>query len=171
MAIPLWRRLAAASCLVIGIGGAAYLKLHFGPADLGSIARLGEPLPSLIVDASGVSTDLRGQSAGRKRIIVFYSPTCRICKETLPALQPFPATLQLIMVSESSAGGAPETLHFPGAETYFDRRGILKHSFAIAALPTILFVDERGILRDGMVGFYQRERVQRKLIEFALSTD
>jgi hypothetical protein len=171
MAVPLLRRLAAASCLVIGIGGAAYMKLHFGPADLRSIARLGEPLPSLTVDASGISADLRRLSAGRKTIIVFYSPTCRICKETLPALQPFPATLQLIMVSESSAGGDPEALRFPGAATYFDRWGILKHSFAIAALPTILFVDERGILRDGMVGFYPRERVQRKLIEFAPRAD
>lgn len=171
MAVPLWRRLAAASCLAIGIGGAAYVKLHFGPAATDSLARLGRPLPSLRVDASGTAADLKDLVAGRKSVIVFYSPTCRVCRETLPALQPFPATLQLIMVSESSAEADPEALRFPGAGLYFDRWGALKRSFAVAALPTILFVDERGVLRYGMVGSYRREWVQGKLREFASRID
>jgi thiol-disulfide isomerase/thioredoxin len=171
MAVPVWRRLAAASCLVLGIGGAAYMKLHFGPAAMDSLARLGKPLPSLVVDAAGTAADLKELVAGRRSVIVFYSPTCQVCRETLPALQPFPVTLQLIMVSESSAEVDPEARRFPQASLFFDRWNVLKRSFAIAALPTILFVDERGVLRDGMVGSYRREWVQRKLTEFASRID
>ncbi len=167
MLIPSWRRIAAAVCLLIGIGGAAQFKFHFRAAGPNSIVRLGQPLPPLPVDNSGAEFDLRQIVTGCKSVIVFYSPACRICTEELPALQPFPEALRLVMVSESNAQGQRDSLLFPAAVSFYDRWGILTRSFAIAALPTILFVDERGILREALVGTHRRELVQTKLREFA----
>lgn len=167
MLIPSWRRIAATACLLIGIAGATQFKYRFGSADPHSIVRLGQPLPRLPVDNSGAECDLRQIIAGCKSVVVFYSPACRTCEEELPALQPFPEALRLVMVSESNAQGQRNSLLFPGAVSFYDRWGILTRSFAIAALPTILFVDERGILREGLVGTHPRELVQTKLREFA----
>ncbi len=50
---------------------------------------------------------------------------------------------------------------------FFDRNGVLARSFAMAGLPTILLVDEGGVLRDGLVGAHGRDLVQRRLREFA----
>ncbi len=171
MKVSPWRRLVAASCLAIGIGSTAYMKSHYGPGGHDSIARLGRPLPSLVVDAGGSAIDLKTLVGGRRSVIMFYSPACRVCRETLPALQPFPASLQLILVSEAQPSAEPDASHIEGAACFFDRWEVLRRFFAIAALPTILFIDEKGILRDGMVGSYERDRVRRKLQAFAQDVD
>lgn len=167
MFIPAWRRIAATACLLMGVGGAVQFKLHFGLVGPDSIVRLGQPLPPLPVVSSGAEIDLRQMVAGRRSVVVFYSPACRACAEELPSLRPFPETLRLIIVSESSVQRPSELSLFPGTVPCYDRWGILKHSFATAVLPTILLVDERGILRDGLIGARPRELVQTKLKAFA----
>ena len=161
------RRIASAFCLFLGLSVAVWLRIHFGSAGSQTAARLGEPMPSLTVDDSGAEVDLREFAAGTRSVIVFYSPTCSACRETLPALQPFPATLSLIMVNESRARENPEPPGIPNAAFFYDRWSVLPRSFAIARLPTIIFVDENGILRDGLVGVHVRELVQEKLKGFA----
>lgn len=165
--VPSRRRIASALCLLIGVSITAYLRIHFGSAGPHSRPRIGEPLPPLKVDASGVAVDLNKFTAAGKSVIVFYSPSCRICRETLPALRPFPSTLRLIMVSESQAREDSVTLDIPNAMFFYDRWNVLTRSFASTGLPTIVFVDEGGILRDGLVGWHELELVQRKLAEFA----
>jgi hypothetical protein len=73
------------------------------------------------------------------------------------------------MVSESGEQKMEDTLapRFSLVQTYYDRDGVLKRSFAMAGLPTILFVDASGVLRDGLMGAHARDLVQRKLNEFA----
>jgi thiol-disulfide isomerase/thioredoxin len=165
-----WRRFSAALCLVIGTGVAVYLAkwIHFASADPQSLARLDQPLPPLVVDASGVDVDLRKFAAGIRCVIVFYSPSCHVCREILPALQPFPASLRLIMVNESTEPEDPKVTGFPGAALFHDRWRVLSRSFAMPTLPTIIFMDEEGILRDGLVGSHERRFVQQKLKEFAI---
>ena len=50
---------------------------------------------------------------------------------------------------------------------YYDRDRVFERSFSMAALPTILFVDERGVLSAALAGAHQREVVQNKLSDFA----
>ena len=165
------RRAIAVLCLVLGISAAVCLMwIHSDPAGPYSLARLDQPLPSLVVDASGVKVDLKKFAEGVRCIIVFYSPSCRICREVLPALRPFPPALRLIMVNEAPDQEGSEISGFPNAALFHDRWRALSRSFAAAALPTILFVDEDGILRDGLAGSHGREFVQQKLKEFAVHT-
>ena len=167
--VPSRRRIAAALCLLIGTSVVAYTKIwvHFRSARAHSVARVGKPLPSLTVEASGIAIDLKECIAGRRSVIVFYSPSCRTCKEELPALLPFPATLRLILVNESRARDSSDILGFSGVPLLNDRWGVLSRSFGIRGIPTMIFVDENGILRDGLVGSHKRTLVQEKLKEFA----
>jgi hypothetical protein len=166
MSMPSWKRIAAACCLLAGVGGAAQLKFHFDSGSDG-LVRLGRPLPSLRVDGDGGEFDLRRAVAGQRSVVVFYSATCRVCQEELPALQPFPETLRLILVNESRTPGKDVEPAVPGAASFRDHGGVLLRSFAIVVLPTILFVDEHGILREGLLGAHGREQLQRRLKEFA----
>lgn len=167
ISVSWWRRFVAAVCLLVGIGGVAQFRFHFDAASPGSMVRLGRTLPPLRVDGSGTEFDLRQVIAGRKSIIIFYSPACRICADELPALLPFPEGLRLIMVSETRLPGHGSPPLLPGAVFFYDRWNILQRSFATRALPTILFIDESGILRAGLVGSHPREVVQARLREFA----
>lgn len=163
------RRIVAALCLVAAAIGAVLLKikLEAGSAKKNLLIRMDHPLPSLAVEDSDGTVDLKTFVSGTRSVIVFYSPSCRICKKVLPALRPFPDTLRLILVNVSTDQGHSEFSEFQGAARFHDKRRILSKSFAAAAVPTILFVDEAGILRDGIVGLYRRGFVQRKLKMFA----
>ncbi len=166
--IPSRRRIAAALCLFVGTGIAVSIKLwgRFGSGDPKSLARIGRPLPHLLVEASDVPVDLKEITLGRRSVIVFYSPSCRTCAAELPALRPFPTSLRLVMVSESSSRKY-EGMGFPEALLCYDRWSVLTRSFAAVALPTIVFVDEGGILLDGLVGRHEPGLLQRRLKEFA----
>jgi thiol-disulfide isomerase/thioredoxin len=167
------RRIFAALCLAASAIAVVFLifQLEPGSANGNLLARMDHSLPSLAVEDSKGAVDLKTFVSGTRSVIVFYSPSCETCKKVLPALQPFPDTLRLILVNESPDAGAPELSQFHSAAQFCDRRGILSRSFAAAALPTILFVDEAGILRDGIFGFYGREFVQRKLKNFAVHSN
>jgi len=163
------RRLAAVLGLAAAFVAAGYvLWLRLQSANPHSLVRLNRPLPPLVVDASGAAVDLRAFAAGARRVIVFYSPSCHICKEVLPALQPFPGNLRLIMVRESSEGNAPEVSGLPAAALFQDRWHVLSRSFSDVALPTFLFVDGSGVLRDGFIGRHERFFIRQKLKEFAI---
>jgi hypothetical protein len=164
------RRIAAALCLIAAIVAAIFLRIQLAPGSVDTklLARIGHPLPALIVEGSEGVADLGKLAPGTRSIIVFYSPSCKTCERVLPALQPFPSLLRLILVNESPDEGSEAWSGFPDAVHFYDRQKILSRLFAAPALPTILFVDESGILRDGIVGFYQRAYVQRKLQDFAI---
>jgi hypothetical protein len=166
--VPLRRRVKAALFLLVG--GGIFLGIKswtpFGPGDSKTLARIGHPLPPLRVQLSGTAVDLRDITSGRRSVIVFYSPSCQTCRAELPSLRPFPESLLLVMVSESGSAER-EGLDFGDALLCYDRWGVLTRSFAAAALPTIAFVDENGILRDGLLGSHKPGLLQRKLKEFA----
>jgi hypothetical protein len=163
------RHIAAAIFLVIGISiTACLLWIHFNRINPRLLARIGKPLPSLIVSAAGIEVDLKNYVSGERSVIVFYSPSCRTCREMLPSLLPFPPTLRLIMVNESPDQEDTEIASFPAAVQFQDRRLSLIRSVAVAALPAILFVDENGILRRGLMGRHERNDMRQQLKDFAV---
>ncbi len=164
------RRIFAALCLAASVLAVAFfiLQPEPGSAHANLLARMDHSLPSLTVENSKGDVDLKTFITGTRSVIVFYSPSCDTCKRALPALLPFPDTLRLILVNESPDAGAYELSGFNRAAQFYDRQRILSRSFAAAVLPAILFVDEAGILRDGIFGFYGRGFVQRKLKSFAI---
>jgi hypothetical protein len=167
--VTVMRRLIAAFGLAAAIIAAGYfLWIRLQSANPQSQVRMNRPLPPLIVSSAGSAVDLRAFAAGARRVIVFYSPACHICKEALPALQPFPSNLQLIMVRESSDSNDQDISGFPSAALFHDRWHVLSRAFSTVALPTFLFVDGSGVLRDGLVGRHERLIIQQKLKEFAI---
>ncbi len=166
--VPKRRRIKAALFLLMGSGIVLGIKswTPFGPGDSKTLARIGQPLPPLRVELSGTGVDLRDLTSGRRSVIIFYSPSCQTCRTELPSLKPFPESLLLVMVSESNSE-AREGLELENALLCYDRWGVLTRSFAAAALPTIAFVDEGGILRDGLLGSHEPGLLRRRLKEFA----
>lgn len=164
------RRIFAALCLAAAAAAAVFLRIQLAPgyADTNLLARIGHPLPALTVENSEGAVNLSRLISGKRSVIVFYSPSCKTCERVLPALQPFPGTLRLILVNESPDEGDKELPGFQDAARFCDRQKSLSRLFAATALPTILFVDESGILRDGIVGFYRHAFVRQKLENFAI---
>ena len=167
------RRVVSGLCLLTGIFLAGYARFSWVRAHApmpSSVVRLGKALPPLlVVDASGRIVDVGKASLGSRSVIVFYSASCRVCQAVLPELQPFPHALRLLLVSEEagSSSEAPKTLGSDQALRFYDRNRVLSRSFSMSGLPTILFVDESGVLRDGLVGEHARGLLQKKLKEFS----
>jgi hypothetical protein len=168
------RRLVAAAVLVLGVAGASglALKIRSHAPRRRSIARIGQPLPALpAFDSSGQRVDIGKIVESTRSIVVFYSPSCEVCEAELPKLQPFPAALRLIMVSETEGGSSHQfaDLESKCLAMLYDRDRVLERSFPLPALPTILFVDEQGVLRGALLGAHDQGMVQGKLAEFSTS--
>ncbi len=125
-------------------------------------------LPALkVFDGKGHMVDLSVQGYGHRRVIAFYAVDCHVCQETLPELHPFPKNLTLQMVSERDLSRIPEqNLPTLPDQLYFDRDDILSAAVPLASLPTILFVDEKDVVRDASVGLRDRDSLQAKLHAF-----
>jgi hypothetical protein len=159
--------------LLTGIAAAGYLKFSWIRSHVsmpGAIARLGRILPPLpVFDDAGKGVDAATSCRGSRCVIVFYSSSCRVCQEVLSLLNPFPPELRLVLIhtrSESSPRSSPAS-ELTGASVYFDRNDVFSRSFWLSGVPAILFVDERGVLRDGLVGKHSLGRLRRKLQAFA----
>lgn len=158
--------LALILAITIDIG----LRIFAGGTPPDIFASSGKVLPPLpVVDGSGQVVDASETVLGKRSVIVFYSPSCNTCKDELPKLQPFPPALALILVNEGAdaSSSPPPIAGLRYDAVFYNRDGVLNTSFRLGGLPTILFVDEQGILRDGMVGSQEQEVVQKKLNEFA----
>ena len=106
------------------------LHLRLGPRGALEIdtegPTLGEALPP--VEARGADgTSLLVGGAGGRRLVMFSSPTCIVCREVAPAV---PAAAR-------SADLVPQIVHDPDAERTFD----------VPGTPFLLVLDELGIVR------------------------
>lgn len=106
------------------------LHLRMGPRGALEIdtegPALGEALPPLDArGADGAPIVLGG--AGARRLVLFSSPTCMVCREVAPAL---PAAAR-------AADLVPQVVHDPDAEGAFE----------IPGTPFLLVLDELGIVR------------------------
>lgn len=87
---------------------------------------LGDALPPLPARAANGGTVVIG-GPGARRLVLFSSPTCVVCREVAPAL---PAAAR--------AGGLlPQVVHDPNAERAFD----------VPGTPFLVVLDELGVVR------------------------
>jgi len=165
------RRILSGLCLCAAILLAGYARLSWVRTHASTpalIARLNRMLPSLpVTDASGRAADVRTVVMGSRSVIAFYSPSCHVCQTVLPELRPFPATLRLVLVNEEARKSLPPQDTMDEALEFRDSNRAFSRSFPMSGLPTILFVDEQGILRAGLVGEHARGLLRPMLKEFA----
>jgi hypothetical protein len=163
------RGIGAALILILGIIGlVGILQLYAHLTTPHSLARLNQPIPSIMMENAGTYQNLKKYLEGTRCVLVFYSPACRICKEVVPYLYPLPKGLRLILINESSNKEDTLIAQFPKADRLQDPHRTLAQTFPTLSLPTILLIDERGILRDGLAGRHQRNFIQQKLNNFAV---
>jgi len=164
------RRIVAGLCLsaIAGLFLFFGLGIYHDPTARGGVAKIGRPLPPLPVsDETGRVVDLVGLHTGSKTVIVFFSPACRTCQHELSRLEPFPSGLQLAMVNLGGTGSMDlfDRLAKAGALLFQDSEHVHRRLFTMLGIPLVLFVDEDGILRDGLpggaVGTLLQERLQR----------
>jgi len=165
------RRLISGGALIIGVALLAYLVIQIRARSprRGSIARVGQVLPAIpVVDSTGGSWDASKAALGSKTVIVFYSPSCEVCQRELPKLQPFPASLGLIMVNEQdNSSDGIDRLELPYGKQFCDRDQVFNRLSSNPGLPTILFVDEQAILRSALVGEHPADVLHDRLRQFA----
>ena len=106
------------------------LHLRLGPRGALEIdtegPALGEaPPPAAARAADGRQVALGGP--GARRLVLFSSPTCGVCKEVAPAIGPAAAT----------AGFAAQVIHDPDAEGAWN----------VPGTPFVVVLDERGMVR------------------------
>ena len=87
---------------------------------------LGEPLPSVDARAADGSSLVLG-GPGRRRLVLFSSPTCIVCREVAPA----------VPAAAGAADLLPQIVHDPDAE----------RAFEVPGTPFVLVLDEMGIVR------------------------
>ena len=152
--------------LVVVIGGVRWKLSTVAPSKDTTVA-IGRPLPAFLVkDAAQKAVDLRTVKPGTRRVVAFYSPACEVCKQEMPSLMPFPENLELIMVNEDHTGA-----HDPyvGRTTsrFSDPDETFKRAFKYPSLPTFLFIDEKGVVVDGLVGSHAPDVAKTRLAAFA----
>ncbi len=106
------------------------LHLRMGPRGALEIdtegPALGEAMPPVDArDADGAALILGG--TGERRLVLFSSPTCMVCREVAPALPAAARAGDLV----------PQVVHDPEAE----------RAFEIPGTPFLLVLDELGIVR------------------------
>ena len=106
------------------------LHLRMGPRGALEIdtegPAIGEALPPVdVLDADGAPLVLGG--AGARRLVLFSSPTCMVCREVAPALPAAARAGDLV----------PQVVHDPDAERVFE----------VPGTPFLLVLDELGIVR------------------------
>ncbi len=163
-------RVLAAVTLIICAGG--FAAATGAPArsreDGSDIARLGKVAPELgITLEDGTGAKLSSLVQDRRTIVVFHSPVCGVCAATLPALQPFPSSLRLVMVDVSGNPMAPMRVEPNGPRHVAANKQVVQRLFPFSGLPTIVFLDETGVIRAGLAGSQPTGRIQEALQAFA----
>jgi hypothetical protein len=126
-----WILLIALLLIVVALARqVGTLHLRLGPRGALEVddegPALGEaPPPAPARAADGRQVMLGGP--GPRRLVLFSSPTCGVCKEVAPALGPAAAT----------AGLAAQVLHDPEAETAWN----------VPGTPFLVVLDETGMVR------------------------
>jgi hypothetical protein len=87
---------------------------------------LGEPLQTVDARAADGSSLVLG-GPGRRRLVLFSSPTCIVCREVAPA----------VPAAAGAADLLPQIVHDPDAE----------RAFEVPGTPFVLVLDEMGIVR------------------------
>jgi thiol-disulfide isomerase/thioredoxin len=165
-------RLCAAFVLIALAGSGVYAANRFGQrADVApTVAAVGLRMPELeVLTEANVASTLSREVEPRATVVVFHSPECGVCELMLPALQPFPAQLRLLMVDVSGKTHPVGTVPANGIRRLSADKATVQRLFPFSGLPTIVFLDSAATIHSGLAGNQPKGKIQSSLKAFALN--
>jgi len=119
-------------------------------------ALLGRAAPDVVLtQTEGVSTSVIGSRQGKKAILVFWATWCPHCYEDLGAINENFASIEQkgIKVILVDVGENTQTVknYFNHRQmkliSFIDEDSYLQDTYHLAGIPTLVFIDEKGIIR------------------------
>jgi thiol-disulfide isomerase/thioredoxin len=144
-----------------------FLDPGLGSTSRPATARVGEPAPEirlpLLESGQAGARGTLSSLAGKPVVVNFWATWCGPCGEEFPALEAkyreYKDTRQLVLIGVDAQGdgGPMAAQHFVDQKgtTYpiwLDLDGSAEAAYHVDALPTTLFIDRRGIIRDIVIG-------------------
>jgi len=143
-----------------------YLRLFFLILFLSSTASvwamgqgplIGKPALDVILPKSdGTSASVIGSRQGKKAILVFWATWCPHCYEELGKINDASASVQqkgikIILVDVGESREAVEEYLIKrriNLSCFIDGDNIFQEPYQLVGVPTMVFIDEKGIIRD-----------------------
>jgi hypothetical protein len=158
------------------IGAAALAWVNFGPlpenpSQAAFLVKAGDPAPPLpLSDAAGTPVPLPSVLVpGAPTLVMVFSPECQHCHTQLRQLDSLRAAEpslvpRLVLVS---VGDEAQTAEYrgrnPGREVYDDPNLGFQRRYDLRAVPALLLVDGKGVVRGARVGLQPDERLRSLL--------
>ena len=90
-----------------------------------------------------------------------------MCQRELPNVRPFPNALRLVLVRITDETIDPFAQWPEVHRSLVDRDAAFRRAIPLAGVPLRLFVDERGVLRDALIGDRGKATLREHLERFA----
>ena len=132
------------------------------PAGTPETTLIGKQAPDFTLErinsAKSNLTDARG---GKKAIIIFWATWCGVCKEELAKLNPQVADIEAqgVKILLVNVGDSKEEVRAfmrkkgYGFDSFLDEESALQEPYGLVGVPTLVFVDDNGIVKNFMHGF------------------
>lgn len=135
-------------------------------------ASVGQPAPAIeMVDFEGVDVTL-AQFVGTPVVLNFWSSWCPFCIAEMPDFEKVNQAagdrVEFIGVNLQDDAGLADDLRVETGITYRvtrDPRGVVYAAFGGIAMPTTVFIDANGIVREVVTGQMSEDRLSAKIAE------
>ena len=113
-------------------------------------------IDAVLIKTDGTSSSIMGLRQGKKAILIFWETWCPHCYEELGVINDNFASIEqkgikivLIDVGESKEAVKEYFYHRQMKLTSFvDENSSLQESYHLIGVPTLIFIDEKGIIRN-----------------------